>query len=242
MAMIRSLFTLLALLAVPVFAQPSTPAVTIGQPALQGRLEGSYYISPGEVYRVEIPVLPKLGGQVNDTDNVVTFQDDFTVHVSIACFPQDATQRWELSTRGLKDYLVYYFSNYVLPDFQQMFPGASVESATFAPGVMNGALIIYTLLPGGSMFMEKAAIITNREKPPVAKRGNLVFVHREHIYVISSEIAERVTEGSKYHKTAAQEDEILRLRLVELADKMGFRVPEAEKTDKPATSDDQTAK
>jgi hypothetical protein len=72
---------------------------------------------------VTIPVLAELGGSVTDTPNVVTFQDEFNTHVSIAAFPQDATQRWELSTRGLKDYLVYFFSNFVLPDFKQAFEG-----------------------------------------------------------------------------------------------------------------------
>lgn len=238
LVMLRHLFIVLALLAAPVFAQPATtpPPVGEGQAALHGHVEGPYYISPGEVYRVEIPVLANLGGQINDTDNVVTFQDDYTLHISIACFPQDATQRWELSTRGLKDYLVYYFSNYVMPDFKQMYPGSSVESATFAPGLMDGALLIYTRLPGGSMFTEKASIMGNPEKAPVAKRGNLVFVHREHIYVISSELAERVTEGSAYHKTPAEEDEILHQRLADIVSKMNYRVPPVDETEKPAAA------
>lgn len=239
MVMTRCLFVVLALLAAPAFAQSPGLGAPPGPP-LAGHIDGPYYVSPGEVYRVEIPVLPALGGQISDTDNVVTFQDDFNQHVSIACFPQDATQRWELSTRGLKDYLVYYFSNYVLPDFKQMFPGTAVESASFAPGVMDGSLLIYTLLPGGSMFTEKAAILPNPAKPAVAKRGNLIFVHREHIYVISSELAERITEGSKYNKTAAEEDEILRLRLVDLSNKMYYKVPDAAAADTktaPATTD-----
>src|SRR5437764_450089 len=82
-------------------------------PALVGKIEGRTYISPTGQFKVTIPVLPELGGDVTDTPNVVTFQDDFNLHVSIAAFQQDATQRWEMSTRGLKDYLIYFFSNYV---------------------------------------------------------------------------------------------------------------------------------
>ncbi|MFM9080530.1 MAG: hypothetical protein ACKOTE_10445, partial [Opitutaceae bacterium] len=75
---------------------------------LAGRIEGKSYVSPTGQFRVQIPVLPELGGDVTDTPNVVTFQDDFNVYVSIAAFQQDATQRWENSTRGTKDYLIYF--------------------------------------------------------------------------------------------------------------------------------------
>ena len=124
-------------------------------PALIGRIEGQSYIAPSGAYRVTIPVLPELGGSVTDTDNVVTFQDDFSTHISIAAFAQDATQRWELSSRGLKDYLIYFFSNFVLTDFKQTFPGVQIQSAKFLPATMGGALITYMLLPGGTMFTGK---------------------------------------------------------------------------------------
>src|SRR5687768_17886292 len=110
---------------------------------LEGKIEGKTYVSPTGLFKVVIPVLPELGGEITDTPNVVTFQDDFTVHVSIAAFPQDATQRWELSTRGLKDYLIYFFSNFVLSDFRQTFEGVQIESAKFLPGMMDGALLTY---------------------------------------------------------------------------------------------------
>jgi hypothetical protein len=217
MSMIRRLLALAAVTATAAFA----PAQDSG-PALRGHVEGRFYVSPGGVYRIAIPVLPELGGQISDTGSVVTFQDDYNVHISIACFPQDATQRWEMSTRGLKDYLVYFFGNFILPDFQQALPGARVESAKFAPGLTDGALIVYTLLPGGSMFGQKAAVLGPTGTPPVAKRGNLVFVHREHIYVISTELAERVLERSIYKKTTAEEDEILRQRLADVVDKISY--------------------
>ena len=70
---------------------------------LAGKIEGKTYVSPTGQFRVQIPVLPELGGDVSDTPNVVTFQDDFNVYISIAAFQQDATQRWENSTRGAKD-------------------------------------------------------------------------------------------------------------------------------------------
>lgn len=223
--MLRFVFVIVALLAGPLRAQPEPGPPP--PPPLTGRLEGRVYISPTGTFRIAVPVLPELGGTVIDTANVVTFQDGFNVHVSIGAFPQDATQRWELSTRGTQDYLVYFFSNYVMSDFQQMFPGASIESAQYSPVLLNGALFTYTLLPGGSMFDDKHAIVGPSESPPVAKRGNLVFVRNDYIYVISTELAERVIERRTYKKTTAEEDEILRKRLADIVKKMEFTRPPA---------------
>ncbi len=185
------------------------------------------YVSPTGAFRVTIPVLPELGGSVTDTPNVVTFQDEFNTHVSIAAFPQDATQRWELSTRGLKDYLIYFFSNFVLNDFKQAFEGTTIESAKFSPGQLDGALITNILLPGGSMFADKIPQFDSDGHVPVAKRGNLLFVKNGHIFVISTELAERVIEGRSYKKTTAEEDDILRQRLNDIVDKIQFARPPA---------------
>lgn len=197
-------------------------------PALEGKVEGRTYVSPTGIFKVAIPVLPELGGEIKDTPNVVTFEDDFNTHISIAAFPHDATQRWELSTRGLKDYLIYFFSNFVLADFKQAFQGVDIESAKFGPlgGVQEGALLSYLLIPGGTMFADKVpALSTPDGRPPVAKRGNLLFVRNGHTFVISIELAERVIEGKGYKKTTAEEDEILRQRLTDIVGKMQFAKP-----------------
>ena len=219
--MLRFIPVALLLLAGPLRAQPDEGAAA----GLNGRVEGRLYISPTGMFRIAIPVLPELGGSINDTANVVTFQDNFNVHVSIGAFPQDATQRWELSTRGLKDYLVYFFDNFIMRDFQQMFAGAQIESAIFSPDTMNGGLFTYILLPGGSMFMDKRALISDGDAPPVAKRGNLVFVRDGYVYVISTELAERVIERSSYKKTTADEDAMLRQRLTDIVKKLEFTRP-----------------
>ena len=172
-----------------------------------------------------VPVLPELGGSIQDTPNVVTFQDAFNMHASIGCFPLDATQRWELATRGLADYLTYFFETFVFADFQQAFPGSRIESASFSPDLMHGAYTAFTLLPGGSMFGDRHAGLDRDESPPVAKRGNLVFVRDNFIYIISTELAERVIERSTYRKTIAEEDAILRQRLVDLTRKIEFTRP-----------------
>ena len=194
--------------------------------SLEGKIEGKSYVSPTGIFKVVIPVLPELGGDITDTPNVVTFQDDFNVHVSIAAFPQDATQRWELSTRGLKDYLIYFFSNFVLSDFKQSFEGVQIESAKFVPSLLDGALLTYLLVPGGTMFGDRVPQLSV-DRVPVAKRGNLLFVRNGHIFVISTELAERVIEGRSYSKTTAEEDEILRNRLTEIVSKITFAKPPA---------------
>ncbi len=194
--------------------------------SLHGKVEGRTYFSPTGQFKVTIPVLAELGGDVTDTPNVVTFQDDFNTHVSIAAFAQDATQRWELSTRGLKDYLVYFFSNFVLADFKQTFEGVKIESAKFVPGMQEGSLLTYLLVPGGSMFADRIPQISP-DPLRVAKRGNLLFVRNGHIFVISTELAERVIEGKSYEKKTEEEDEILRNRLIEIAGKMSFAKPPA---------------
>ncbi|MGH7943697.1 MAG: hypothetical protein ACREH8_01455 [Opitutaceae bacterium] len=198
---------------------------------LEGKIDGKSYVSPTGIFKVVIPVLPELGGDITDTPNVVTFQDDFNVHVSIAAFPQDATQRWELSTRGPKDYLIYFFSNFVLSDFKQTFEGVQIESAKFVPGMLDGALLTYLLVPGGTMFGHRVPQL-GADRVPVAKRGNLLFVRNGHIFVISIELAERVIEGRSYNKTAAEEDEILRNRLMDIVGKIAFAKPPIAETAK----------
>jgi hypothetical protein len=192
---------------------------------LQGTVQGRTYISPTGQFKVAIPVLPELGGEITDTPNVVTFQDDYNLHVSIATFQQDATQRWELSTRGPKDYLGYFFMNFVLPDFKRSFQGVQIESATFNAKEMDGSLVAYILIPGGSMFMDRVPQLSANDPVPVAKRGNIVFVKNGYIYVISTELAERVTQGTAYKKTKAEEDQILRQRLDDIIGKIQFIQP-----------------
>ena len=195
---------------------------------LAGRIEGKSYVSPTGQFRVLIPVLPELGGDISDTPNVVTFQDDFNVYVSIAAFQQDATQRWENSTRGTKDYLIYFFSNFVLADFKQNFDGVQIESAKFVPGTMEGSLLTYLLVPGGTMFPDRVQPLGG-DSIPVAKRGNLLFVRNNFVYVISIELAERVIEGKAYGKSTEEQDEILRKRLLDMVDRITFTAPAAAK-------------
>jgi hypothetical protein len=203
-----------------VLAGIAPPARAQASP-LGERTSGGRYRPQSGVYNVSIPVLPELGGQIEETEYVVTFRDAFTLHASIACFPLDATQRWENETRGRRDYLVWFFTTLVQGDFQQRFPGATVESAKFMAAVQDGAILTFMLLPGGTMFGERISLPTG-EAPPVAKRGNLLFVRAGHIYILSIELAEKVLERSTFNKTVAEEDAMLEARLANLLAKMEF--------------------
>lgn len=191
------------------------------QTALAGRIDGNQYVSPSGAYRITIPVLPELGGRIVDTPEVVTFEDDFNVHASLACFKMDATQRWEHETRGRRDYLVWFFTNFVQRDFQQRFPESRVESAKFIPGMEEGTLLAYNLLPDGTMFANRPSFSAT-EEVFIAKRGNLLFLREGHVYVLSMELAERALERRTYAKTTEEEDELLRRRLLELYGRITF--------------------
>lgn len=190
---------------------------------LLGRMDGDHYVSPTGQFRIRAPVLPELGGTITDTENVVSFQDNYGTHISVACFPLDATQRWEFETRGRRDYLLYFFTDVVMANFTVRFPGSRVESARYLPELMEGALIGYALLPGGSEFEHVNRVLDAPPADPVvAKRGTLLFLRDRHVYAISTEIAERATQRSTYKLTREQEDEQLSTRLTALVERITF--------------------
>ena len=213
---------LLSLLAAGLFA---CGTLTAQSPGLAGKIENDVYTSATNEFSIPVPVLKELGGTVTDTENVVTFTDSYSTHISIGCFPQDALQRWELETRGLRDYLLYFFTEFVLADFSKRFPGSKIESARFSPELMDGAIITYALLPGGSYFEPKSATPVPLEKRVMAKRGTLLFVRNRYVYVLSTELAERATKREGYESTPEKENAQLTARLTELAGRLVFPPP-----------------
>lgn len=192
---------------------------------LYGEVRNGHYTANEGRFRVPVPVLQELGGKVFDTENVVTFTDDVSTHVSIAAFPLDMSNKWELETRGVKDFLVFFYTEHVFANFEQRFAGVANERSVFTPELRGGALLVFTLLPGGSAFQGKGNVVDTSTAPPVAKRGTLLFVARETIFILSSELAERVTQRSAFQKTADEENEILRARLIELASRLQIPAP-----------------
>lgn len=216
--LITRMFRFLLLLACG--AVGATAAVTA---PLVGRMDGDTYVSPTAQFRVRAPVATELGGTIEDSESVVTFHDDFGTHVSIACFELDATQRWELETRGQRDYLLYFMTDIVMANFRNRFPGSTVQSARFLPELLGGALIAYSLLPGGSHFENRNTLLSDpAPKTVVAKRGTLVFVRHRHVYTISIELAERATQRDTYKLTTKEEDDQLSARLTGVVERMTF--------------------
>jgi hypothetical protein len=189
-------------------------------PGLYGQLRGTTYVAPENRFRIAVPVLPELGGRIDDTENVVTFSDEVSTHVSIACFPLDLSNKWERDTRGIREYLAFFYGEFVFPDFARRFPEAATERMLYTPDLHDGALFAFTLLPGGSAFEARSSVVDTPGSAPAAKRGNLLFVHNDSILILSIELAERVTQRSAFNKTADEENEILRDRLIELAQRM----------------------
>jgi len=215
-------------------AQTATPGdddqadASSAPPQLYGQVTGDLYTAPSGLFQIPIPVLPELGGAISDTSNVVTFDDNYTTHISIGVFPLTRELKWEYDTRGTKDFLAFFFASLVMPDFAKRFPGASMEpDALFLPKYQDGSMLIFTLLPGGSFF-DQQAMIFRPATPLVAKRGNLLFVKFNNVFVVSTELTERVTEHLIYQKTPAEEDQILRQRLTAIVDKMKFIKPAVE--------------
>ncbi len=207
-------------------AQGAQAAADTSTPGLIGRIVKGVYVSPTNMFRIQVPVLPELGGTTTDSDNgVVTFQDSVSTHISVGCFAMDATQRWTEETQGRKDYLINFFANIVHEDFAQHFPGAKVEKTRFKANLMDGAVFAYVTLPNGTMFNDRA-ILSDALPDVVAKRGNLLFVKDEHVYVISIELAEKVLERLIWDKTPEQEDDLLDQRLLDVLAKISFaKVP-----------------
>jgi len=80
---------------------------------MYGQIEHGDYISPKGLYRVKIPVLSGLGGTLVDTPNVVTFDDDYTIHTSIAAFPLSHELKADFEAHGTKEFLKSFFIFYI---------------------------------------------------------------------------------------------------------------------------------
>ena len=177
--------------AVLVFALGATAPVLAQEShsGLNGTLESGIYTSATNTFKIPVPVLPELGARISDTDNVVIFKDGFDVlQITIGAFPQDATQRWELSTRGTKDYLIYFIGTIVLEDFKRFCPETTIESARYA-----------SRLPGRRAFrLHPPARRLDVRRPAAGLRRSAqasggeawqpLFVKNGYVFVISTEL------------------------------------------------------
>jgi len=199
------------------------------QPApLLGRVEVNTYIAPTGTFKIEIPISPLLGGNITDTENIVIFDDTYLTHVTIANYPLNPTEAWNLSTSSPKEYLLGFFGKQILRNYREAFKNVQIRvdpQARFLPTMYGGAFIAYLTIPGGSFFSSRVPRLVADAKPREAKYGVMLFVQKGYIFIISEEFAEHATEGSANHLSNEQEDTILRGRLLDLASKMEFTQP-----------------
>lgn len=190
---------------------------------LRGRIENGRYYAPSNAFDIAIPTLVGDRPLILDNPNIVVFRDDVRTMVTVAVVPMAPIDKWELETTSPREFLITFFREVVLTDLRRAFPGTNVEGAVLLNDVEGGSLLVTTLHPNGSAF-EVDPIVRNdpATPPPVAKRGNLLFHHGDFIFVISSELADRVTESSTYSTDTATEDRILRERLVEIYSHIRF--------------------
>jgi len=80
-----------------------------------------------------------------------------------------------------------------------------VESANFLPTVQDGALIVYALLPGGSMFNQRPRALRRDGQPSHRQARQSAVLKGDNLFILSTEMAERATERSQYTRTTAQE-------------------------------------
>jgi hypothetical protein len=211
--------------AAPVPEAPAAPEATgeVATGELRGRIVEDRYYSATNAFDIVIPVMVGEDTLILDTEEIVVFRDGVRTMLTIAAIHLDPLAKWELDTTSRREYLIRFFRENVLANYTETFPGSTVESARLIGDLEKGALMVNTLHPNGSAF-ETDPIVRNdpATPPPVAKRGNLLFCHGDFIYVISTELADRVTEMSTYSTDTETEDRILRDRLLAVHEQLHF--------------------
>jgi hypothetical protein len=96
--MLRAIPLILLAAAAPAVAQQASSAIA-------GSVDGGVYTSPTGAFKIEIPVLPALGGEVHDTSTVVTFRDSFGLQISVGLHPRrhPALGTVDAGDKGLPD-------------------------------------------------------------------------------------------------------------------------------------------
>jgi hypothetical protein len=196
-------------------AVAKAPAESAPAPArkLFGRVEGERYHAPGDVYSVAVPVFHGTDAVIMDTPEIVVFKDKVSTLLTIAAFKMPDIAKLQFEGMEPREYLIAFFRDNILRDYRHEFPESTIESARFLPDIFAGAMVSFTLMPGGSAFAPPGPA-NPAAKPPVAKRGHLVFVRNGTIYVVAIELAERVTQPATYKLTTQEEDRLLFDRLV----------------------------
>jgi hypothetical protein len=219
---LRCLPVLLVLaLTAPLHAQEEIPGVlgVIDEAA-------NTYTAPGGHFRISIPVLPELGGAIEDSLIVSDFRDDYGTHILVAHLPLTDAMRAELQKKDRKDFFTWFYGQQILPEYETAYPGAKIESARYFKSIGDGCLYVAINIPSGSAF-RGLIFLKEGETEPAAKRGSFLFLRNDRIFIVTTELYERVLKRDTFRKTPEEEDAILSDRLRAIVDKMSFPNPAA---------------
>jgi len=228
-------------------SEPAAPAATqppsgsessVPAPArkLFGRVEDERYHAPGDVYSVAVPVFHGADAVIMDTPEIVVFKDKVSTLLTIAAFKMPDIAKLQFEGMEPREYLITFFRDNILRDYRHEFPESTIESARFLPDIFAGAMVSFTLMPGGSAFAAPSPA-SPLAPAPVAKRGHLVFVRNGYIYVVAIELAERVTQPATYKLTKPEEDRLLFDQLVTVLGALRYG-PDVKPSVATATDDD----
>ena len=168
-----------------------------------------------------------LGGVITDTESLVVFDDAYLTHLTIANYPLDATQKWDLSISTPKEYLIDFFGKFVLKNYRDVYKDVPVrvdEQARFIPSMFGGAFIGYITIPGGTYFASRIYhLAPDFAKPRIAKYGVLLFGSTTEPSSSSAwNWPNARPRAARYQLTSDQEDTTLRARLLDIASKIQF--------------------
>jgi len=164
----------------------------------EGRAVGikeKIYSSPSQVFKVPVPVDRNLGGNIADATNAVSFTDDFgrLFRIEFSSLPSQWGSRLGKADKeqSLKDFLE---QAYLPATILKAIPDASVEYLEYMDQILGGALYAEAYLPKGSInAVSKGGSSFARED---AKRGLLLFLHKNNIFIISTCLMQLSSDGS----------------------------------------------
>ena len=167
---------------------------------LQGKIEDTIYISAKGKFKVPIPVNKQWGGMIQDTPQAVSFTDDFGRLYRIEC---SNSETYKLQAIEKKSYLQEFLNGFYLP--QTVFhyrPSARIIEEYYIVDLLDGAYFCIVNIPEGSITVSSSdrKNYTQHE----ARRGLLLFIIKNRIYIVSSDVGEKLSKEDETRQIKKQ--------------------------------------
>ena len=167
----------------------SASAAKLNTRNLTGKIKGSVYIAPKELFRLPVPVDADLGGRVEDLYNkdgkgMVGFTDDVGHLYRVEYFeltPENARQIAEL---GEAEFFMRFLTMFYLPNTIWLaIPGSKVLTKDFSTEPDGPLLMTWNFLPKGSVL----TVSRNGSKPERedSYRTVALFIRKNLLFVVS---------------------------------------------------------